>query len=53
VNAFSLVRVPLVDFTTGATGLDLSDVRTVQLELGGEGDSPYGRIGLDDVEVVP
>lgn len=51
-NAFTTVRVPLVDFTAGATALDLSDVRSVQLDFGAEGDTPFGRIGLDDVEVV-
>lgn len=51
-NAFSTVRIPLVDFTAGATALDLSDVHSVRLELGGESGSPFGRIGLDDVEVV-
>jgi dienelactone hydrolase len=52
-NAFTTVRMPLVDFTSDGTGLDLADVREVHLELGGEGQSPLGRIGLDDVEVVP
>jgi hypothetical protein len=51
-NAFTTVRLPLVDFTAGATALDLSDVRSVQLDFGQDGDSPFGRIGLDDVEVV-
>ena len=51
-NTFVTVRMPLVDFTAGGTGLDLGDIQAVTLEFGGEGDTPYGRIGLDDVRVV-
>ena len=46
-NAFSTVRMPLVDFV----GVDLADVRFVRLEYGLDGDAPVGRFGLDDVEV--
>lgn len=51
-NSFSTVRVPLVDFTAGGTGLDLGDIQAVTLEFGGDADSGRGRLGLDDVEVV-
>ena len=47
-NAFSTLRVPLVDFTAGGTGLDLGDIRFVTVEVGGDG---VGRVGIDDLEV--
>lgn len=50
-NAFSTVRLPLVDFTTADPALDLTDIVGVRLEFGGEGDAPFGRLGLDDLEI--
>jgi hypothetical protein len=52
-NAFSTVRIPLVDYTAGGTGLDLGDIRAIELEFGGSSGSAEGRLGLDDVEVAP
>lgn len=52
-NVYSTVRLPLVDYTAGGTGLDLADIRAVQFDFGADGDAPIGRLGLDDVEVEP
>lgn len=48
-NAFSTVRVPLAELA----GVDLTEVASVRLEVGGEGQAPFGRLGLDDLEVSP
>ena len=35
-----------------AKGLALADVRTVRIEVGGDGQAPEGRLGIDDLEVT-
>jgi hypothetical protein len=49
-NEFETIRVRLADFQTDATGLDLSDVRTLTFRFGLAWGSRFGRIGLDDIE---
>ncbi len=51
-NAYSTLRIPLTDFTALGTGLNLSDIRVVQLEFGGDALTPAGRLGIDDIEVT-
>ncbi len=51
-NAFSTLRAPLADFTSAGSGLDLTDIRSVQIEVGGETLGPEGRLGIDDIEVT-
>lgn len=53
VNAWSTVRLPLDDFRVGGVPLDLADIRELRFELGGAGDAPLGRLGLDDIRVEP
>ncbi|MEQ8845717.1 MAG: GC-type dockerin domain-anchored protein [Phycisphaerales bacterium] len=52
-NEFETVRLRLVDFVRDGRGLDLGDVRTVRLRFGPGFGSPEGRIGLDDVRLLP
>lgn len=52
-NAFTSLRVPLDEFRTDGSALDLSDIASVRLEFAGEDGSPLGRVGLDDVAVEP
>lgn len=52
-NAFSTLRIPLADFVSGGTGLDLADIDVVRIEVGLDGLAPEGRLGIDDLEVSP
>lgn len=49
---FETVRVRLDDFLHDATGLDLTDVRTVRFLVGPSHGSFKGRIALDDLELT-
>jgi dienelactone hydrolase len=52
-NEFETVRVRLIDFTRDGSGLDLGNVETVRLRFGPGFGSAQGRIGLDDVRLLP
>lgn len=52
-NEFETIRVRLIDFTRGGRELDLQDVLRVRLRFGPGFGSPQGRIGLDDVRLLP
>lgn len=45
-NEFETIRIRLTDFLAEGSGLDLSSIVGVRLE------SPYGRLGLDDLEIT-
>jgi len=51
-NEFETVRIRLVDFTRGG-GVDLGDVASIALRFGPSHGDARGRIGLDDVRVLP
>ena len=51
-NEFETIRIRLTDFAAGGSGLDLGNVVAVRFELGGEGESPVGYVGLDDVALT-
>ncbi len=51
-NEFETTRVRLDDFGRAGPGIDLTDVVAIRLEFGLPGDSPLGRIGLDDLELI-
>lgn len=51
-NEFETTRIRLSDFIAGGAELDLTDVVALRFEFG-EGDQPqFGRMGLDDIELV-
>ena len=52
-NEFETIRLRLVDFTRDGRTLDLGDVEKVRLRFGTGFGSPQGRIGLDDVRLLP
>ncbi len=52
-NEFETVRIPLQAFQAEGSALDLSDIQAVRFELGGPHGSAMGRIGVDDLEVLP
>ncbi len=52
-NEFETVRVRLVDFTRDGSGVDLGDIETVRLRFGPSYGSAQGRVGLDDVRLLP
>jgi hypothetical protein len=52
-NEWSTVRLRLSDFEGGAAGFDLSDVGAIRFLFGEPYGSAQGRIGLDDIEVIP
>jgi hypothetical protein len=49
-NFFETVRIRLSDYLTDGRVVDLSRIEAVRFVFGGPGDSPVGRIGLDDLE---
>ncbi len=52
-NEFETVRIPLYAFDAEGTGIDMSDIAAVRFEMGGPFGSATGRIGVDDLEVLP
>jgi len=50
-NEFETVRLRLTDFLAEGSGLDLARVKTIRFDFGGPGDSPFGRLGMDDVKI--
>jgi hypothetical protein len=48
-NELEVVRIRLTDFLANGSGLDLTRIRTLRLELGGAAGSAQGRLGLDDL----
>jgi len=52
-NEFETVRIPLHAFEAEGVGIDLSDIVAVRFEMGGPFGSASGRIGVDDLEVLP
>ncbi|MCA9726305.1 MAG: hypothetical protein KC729_01385, partial [Candidatus Eisenbacteria bacterium] len=49
VNEMNTVRISLAEFEADGSGIDLSRIAAVRIELGAPYGSPRGRIGLDDV----
>ncbi|MEO1007178.1 MAG: GC-type dockerin domain-anchored protein [Planctomycetota bacterium] len=52
-NEFETIRLRLVDFTRDGRAIDLADVAEIRLEFGPSFGSTGGRIGLDDVRLLP
>ncbi len=52
-NEFETIRLRLVDFTRDGREIDLANVETIRLRFGPSYGSPSGRIGLDDVRLLP
>ncbi len=52
-NEFATVRLRLLEFQADGTPIDLSDVVEVRFDVGEGAGSPLGRIGIDDLEIVP
>lgn len=52
-NEFETVRIPLHAFDAEGTSLDLSEIVAVRFDLGGPFGSAQGRVGIDDLEVLP
>ncbi len=52
-NEFETVRIPLHAFDAEGTAIDISDIAAVRFDLGGPHGSVQGRIGVDDLEVLP
>jgi dienelactone hydrolase len=52
-NEFETIRLRLVDFTRDGRGVDLADVQRVRLRFGPGYGSGAGRVGLDDVRLLP
>jgi hypothetical protein len=53
LNEFATLRIPLADFASNGSGVELGAIRAVRLEFGSASGSPQGRMGLDDVEFAP
>ena len=53
LNEFETVRVRLTDFVANGRTLDLGDVVAVRFDFGDGFGSSQGRIGIDDVEIIP
>ncbi len=51
-NEFETIRIRLTDFLRDGSGLDLTDVAAVRLDVGASHGSARGRIGLDNVELT-
>jgi hypothetical protein len=52
-NEFATVRLRLVEFRADDTDLDLTDIVEVRFDVGEGAGSLLGRIGVDDLEIVP
>ena len=52
-NEFETIRIRLVDFTRDGRAIDMADVRTIRLRFGPSFGSGEGRVGLDDVRLLP
>ncbi|MDZ4754811.1 MAG: GC-type dockerin domain-anchored protein [Phycisphaerae bacterium] len=48
-NEFETIRIRPTDFLTDATGLDLTNIKTVRLSFGEGAGSVQGRLGIDDL----
>ena len=49
--AFKTFRIPVAAFVTDGRDIDLGHVIKIRIRLAGPGDSPQGRISIDDLEV--
>ena len=49
--AFQTFRIPIAAFATDGTDIDLAHITKVRIKLGTPGESPIGRIAIDDLEV--
>jgi len=49
-NEWETIRIPLADFTRGASALDLTQLSSVDLLFGPSAGDAQGRIGLDELE---
>ena len=52
-NEFETIRIRVGDFVNSNSGIDLSDIVALRLNFGPSWGTATGRIGLDDVEIVP
>jgi len=52
-NEFQTVRIPLHAFEVDGSGIDLSDITTIRFDLGTTFGTLQGRVGVDDLEVLP
>ncbi|MFI4917517.1 MAG: GC-type dockerin domain-anchored protein [Phycisphaerales bacterium JB060] len=52
-NEFETIRLRLVDFTRDGREIDLANIETIRLRFGPGHGSASGRIGLDDVRLLP
>jgi hypothetical protein len=48
---FETFRIPVSAFTTGGRDIDLSAITKIRFKLAAPGDSPQGRVAIDDIEV--
>ncbi len=53
VNEFQTIRMPLPGFSLVEPALDLTDIQQVRFLVGASYGSPTGRIGFDDLELIP
>ena len=51
-NFFETIRIPVADFTTDGTVLDLTRIEAVRFVFGPSFGSTVGRIGIDDLELT-
>lgn len=52
-NEFATVRLRLIEFQADGTPLDLTHIVEVRFDVGADVGSALGRIGFDDLEIVP
>jgi hypothetical protein len=52
-NEFETIRIQLAAFQNNGSGINLSDIHALRFEFANPGSTMQGRIGLDDVELVP
>jgi hypothetical protein len=51
-NEFETIRIRLTDFLNNGSGLDLSDIEAIRLNVGPSWGANEGRIGIDDIELT-
>jgi hypothetical protein len=51
-NEMETIRIRLTDFLADESGLNLHLIQAVRFDFGGQGVSPIGRQGMDDIELT-
>jgi hypothetical protein len=51
-NEMETIRIRLTDFLADGSGLNLQLIQAVRFDFGGQGVSPIGRQGMDDIELT-